>query len=126
MNVFFGNLGFTELNSYVIKFVMLTAVGVPFPNITSFNVYRSKNQEFPAVARGPIAVTASPGPHGTPPSIVEVDPANFPGLYELKGAIVDVDSKGPTAWRFVDAAPGTAEDTYVVVPYLLREAVLEA
>lgn len=127
MFVYPSNFGISELNSYAIKFVMQTAAGAAVTGITSFNVYRAKNQEFPAASHLALATIASPGPHSnTPPSIVEVDAANFPGLYEYRGTIVDVDSKGPSAFRFVDLAPGTAEDTYVIVPNLLREAILEA
>lgn len=128
MFVDYGNLGLTELNSYTLKFVMRTAAGAGVAAITSMNVWRAKSEEFPAVVIGPIAVTASPGPHpaGAQPSIVEVG-ALFPGLYEFKGATVDLDTKGPTAFRFDEAAgPMTSEELYLIVPFLLREGQLTA
>lgn len=121
----FGNFGLSELNSYRIKFFMRTAAGAAVSGITTITVYRAKNDEFPAVSLGALAVIASPGPHGaTPPTIVEVDPTNFRGLYEINLRQVDCDSKGSLALRFVDTTPGTAEDTNLIVPYLLRSAVL--
>lgn len=123
--VYYGNLVVTELNSYTIKFIMKNIGGLAVSGITNFNVIRSKAEEFPAVVQA-VVTTGSPGPHGTPPSIVEIDPANMPGVYEFKGAMVDVDTKGPTAWIFERTAGPVAEETLVIVPHLLRQSVLDA
>lgn len=124
----YGNLCATQLKTYTLKFYMRTAAGAGVAAITSITVWRSKAREFPAAALGAIAVTASPGPHpGSQPSIVEVDPTLFPGLYEFEGAAADIDTKGPASFRFDEAAgPMTSEETYLTVPFLLRESFLTA
>ena len=105
-----GPLLVQGLSSYRVKVLALTAAGAALTGIAgSLVVRRARNGEEPSVL-----IT---------PTIVEVDAANIPGLYEKRLAAADLSVAGHLALHLTG---GTIDPTTILITVLPQESLVVA